>query len=234
MLPRKNELSRETEYAVKIIAANIDLIAIICAIEPSPSLELIDQYIVATENLSANAIIVINKVDLDDKDVVQSTKDKYTNLNYPILETSIANPASINRLADKLRNSTCIFVGQSGVGKSSLINKLIPTLNILTRTISENIQKGRHTTSIARLYDLPQGGELIDSPGVRDFSQHKLNRENIINGFCEIAKLGRKCKYLDCIHLNEPDCAVKVALDNKELRYDRYQSYKKMIEKITG
>lgn len=231
LLPRKNKLSRETEYATKVIAANIDLITIVCAIEPSPSLELIDQYIVAAENLSASAIIIINKVDLDNVKIIESINLKYKRLPYPIFETSVYDLSSLNHLAGGLKNKTCIFVGQSGVGKSTLTNKLIPAITIETQSISDNIQQGKHTTSVTRLYDLPQGGELIDSPGVRDFTQPKLNKEYIIKGFREIAELGNQCKYHDCIHIKEPDCAIKEALLNKKINKDRYESYVKMIEK---
>ena len=231
ILPRNNELTRDTEYASKIIAANIELIVIVCAIEPSPSLELIDQYIVATENLHAAAMIVVNKTDLESIEVIKSIRQKYRGLPYPILETSVNDLTTIDQLTHKLKNKTCIFVGQSGVGKSSLTNKLISNINIETQSISENIQQGKHTTSVTSLYDLPQGGELIDSPGVRDFSQAKLNRDTIIIGFREIAKFGDDCKFQNCIHINEPDCAVKDALKKMELNADRYASYKKMIEK---
>lgn len=230
LLPRRNELSRQTEFSTKLVAANVDIIVIVCAIEPKPSLELIDHYIVAAENLPASAVIMINKVDLiESTKIIESIKNKYNHLPYPIIETSVKIPLSLKKFIQQLKNHTCVFVGQSGVGKSTIINSLIPTINIDTQSISGGIQQGKHTTSVTTLYDFPQGGELIDSPGVRDFSLPKLDKEKIIAGFYEIAKLSNHCKYHDCIHINEPECAVKYALKNGKLNAERYASYKKMI-----
>ncbi len=234
LLPRKNELLRQTEFAIKVVAANIDTIAIVCAIEPEPSLELIDHYIVAAENMPASVIIVANKTDLPNSlTITQVLTDKYQNLSYPIIETTAKDSQSLNKLIEQFKNSTVVFVGQSGVGKSTLISKIIPSVNIDTQSISAGIQQGRHTTSVTTLYDLPQGSELIDSPGVRDFLLPKLDKDKIEKGFCEIYKLSKKCKFHDCSHLTEPDCAVKRALENGELHKLRYLSYKKMIEQLS-
>ena len=209
----------------------MDIIAIVCAIEPDPSLELIDHYIVAAENLSASTVIVVNKIDITDSaKIIQSIKNKYKCLPYPVFETSINKPKSLEKLLEQLKNHTCTFVGQSGVGKSTLISTLIPTIEINSQPISTGIQQGKHTTSVTTLYDLPQGGELIDSPGVRDFLFPKLDKEKITAGFYEIYKLGKHCKYHNCAHLQEPNCAVKNALDNGEISSERYVSYKKMME----
>ena len=222
---------RQTEFAVKLVAANVDTIAIVCAIEPEPSLELVDHYIIAAEDLLASVIIVINKIDLPNSaSTIQALFNKYKDLQYPIIETSIKNPKSIKELTEQFKNNTCVFVGQSGVGKSTLINTIIPSVDINTQSISEGIQQGKHTTSVTTLYDLPQGGELIDSPGVRDFLLPKLDKEKIANGFREIRELGKECKFHNCVHLTEPNCAVRDALKNGELNELRYASYKKMME----
>lgn len=222
---------RKTEFAVKLVAANIDTLVITCAIEPEPSLELIDHYIVAAENLPASSVIVINKTDLSNANsVVQSIQDKFIHLPYPIVQTNVENSTSIDQLIQILKNNTCVFVGQSGVGKSTLINSIIPSIMIDTQSISEGIQQGKHTTSVTTLYDLPQGGEVIDSPGVRDFLLPKLDKDKILNGFCEIRELGRLCKFHNCSHLSEPGCAVKNALKIEELNKERYESYKKMMQ----
>ena len=235
LLPRHNELLRQTEFSTKIVAANIDILAITCAIEPEPSLDLIDQYIVAAENLLASAVIVINKTDLPTSSaVITAVKKKYDNLSYPIIETSVKSHTSLNKLAEQFINNTCVFVGQSGVGKSTLIDAIIPSVELESQTISEGIQQGKHTTSVTTLYDLPQGGELIDSPGVRDFSLPKLDKEKIIKGFLEIRKLSAKCKFHNCVHLLEPDCAVKLALNKGEINEKRYSSYKKMMEQLSN
>lgn len=229
VLPRANELVRKTENKTKTVAANIDTIIIVCAIEPMPSLELIDHYIVAAELMPATVIIAVNKSDLENTNkLFESIKDKYTHLPYNMLKTNIHSPS--DALTSLLQNKTCIFVGQSGVGKSTLINSLVPNIEIETKSISGQINQGRHTTSTTTLYDLPNGGELIDSPGVRDFSIPKLDAESIIKGFIEIEKYGRKCKFHNCKHLYEPKCAVKNALENKQINQDRYKTYKNLIE----
>ena len=128
------------------------------------------------------------------------------------------------------KGSTAALIGSSGVGKSTLINALIPSLDIETQSISDGIRKGKHTTSVTTLYDLPYGGELIDSPGVREFSLPKLDSDKIIKGFHEIKKLGSHCKYHNCIHINEPECEVREAVNQSKINADRYESYKKMIE----
>ena len=233
LLPRTNELIRQTEFATKRVAANVGTMVIVSAIEPAPSLELIDHYIVAAENLPASVLIVINKTDLHGSHrVIDTIRSKYKNLPYPILETSVTAASGLDALTRQLKNHAYVFVGQSGVGKSTLINYLIPTINIDTQSISAGIQQGRHTTSVTTLYDLPECGELIDSPGVRDFSLPKLDKEKILTGFRDIASLGDQCKYHDCAHIREPDCAVKYAMQNGKLDDKRYASYKKMMAQL--
>lgn len=234
LLPRKNELVRQTEYAKKSVAANIDTIIIVCAVEPVPSLELIDQYIVAAEQLPAAAVITLNKIDLNSHaTVLDSLQNKYHDLPYPIITTSKhESEHHLDSLIEQLKNKTCIFVGQSGVGKSTLINALVPDLNIDTQEISDISLQGRHTTSATTLYDLPSGGELIDSPGVREFAMPKLDANCTIRGFVEIDKLGRECKFHDCKHIQEPKCAVIKAVEGNIINTLRYESYLKMMDSI--
>ncbi|MEM7400840.1 MAG: ribosome small subunit-dependent GTPase A [Pseudomonadota bacterium] len=231
LLPRSNVLNRKTEFATKTVAANIDTIIIVCAIEPIPSVELIDHYILAAELMPAAVMIAVNKTDLaNTNNLFALIKEKYSTLPYPVVKTNIHAPSGLDALTNHLYNKTCIFVGQSGVGKSSLINFLVPNLEIETQNISDQISQGKHTTSTTTLYDLPNGGELIDSPGVRDFTTPELNHENIALGFVEIQKYGRECKFNNCRHINEPHCAVKDAIANKEINQERYKAYKKLLE----
>ncbi len=234
ILPRKNELIRQTEFADKSVAANIDVMVIVCAVEPTPSLELIDHYIVASELLPAKAIITLNKIDLKNHEsVIESLRSKYSRLHYPIITTSKENSDNnYQALTSLLKDQTCVFVGQSGVGKSTLINTLIPNLKIDTQNISENSRLGRHTTSTTTLYDLPLGGELIDSPGVREFATPKLDADSISKGFIEIEKERNKCKFHNCKHIQEPKCAVIKAVENNEINAKRYQSYLNIINNI--
>ncbi|QMU61116.1 MAG: ribosome small subunit-dependent GTPase A [Gammaproteobacteria bacterium] len=234
ILPRKNELVRQTEYAKKSVAANIDTIIIVCAVEPEPSLELIDHYIVAAEQLPSDVVITLNKIDLENHlSIIESLQSKYTNLPYPIVTTSkLSSIHNLDALINLLKNKTCIFVGQSGVGKSTLINALVPNINIDTQEISDLSRQGRHTTSSTTLYDLPLGGELIDSPGVREFVMPKLDAKSISKGFVEIEKFRNECKFHNCIHIQEPKCAVLEAVKENRINKQRYESYLKMMDNI--
>lgn len=234
LLPRNNELTRQTEYATKSVAANIDTLIIVCSVEPAPSLELIDQYIVAAEQLATNAVILLNKIDLSGYELIlEALQSKYDNLPYPIITTSKQQSTEkLQNLIHLLQNKTCIFVGQSGVGKSTLINALVPNINIDTQDISDISRQGRHTTSTTTLYDLPLGGELIDSPGVREFCLPKLDATSVSEGFIEINQLRSQCKFHDCKHIQEPQCAIIGAVESSSINTLRYQSYLKMMDEI--
>ncbi len=197
-------------------------------------MELIDHYIVAAEQLPSDVVITLNKIDLENHlSIIESLQSKYTNLPYPIVTTSkLSSIHNLDALINLLKNKTCIFVGQSGVGKSTLINALVPNINIDTQEISDLSRQGRHTTSSTTLYDLPLGGELIDSPGVREFVMPKLDAKSISKGFVEIEKFRNECKFHNCIHIQEPKCAVLEAVKENRINKQRYESYLKMMDNI--
>ncbi len=219
----------------KPVAANIDQVLIVCAVQPPPNNYLIDRYIVATENLPARAVLVLNKIDLaDDHDTtLQALQKIYSDIGLDIIATSCKQNSGIDSLQHCLQHHTSIVVGLSGVGKSSLVKHIVPERDIKIGEVSAASQEGTHTTTVSTLYHLPSGGDLIDSPGVRDFSPIIENRQQILNGFAELRPYTRQCKFNDCTHTHEPGCAVRHAIENGEINPQRLQSYQHMLEEIT-
>ena len=233
---RKNLLEK-TGFAgqAKTVAANIGQVVIVCSVEPEPNDYLIDRYLSAAENLPAEALIVINKIDLlndKNKAAIESIKETYKNIGYRLIETSIKKDAGLNELKEALQNTTSILVGLSGVGKSSLVKMLLPDIEIRIGEISTISKEGKHTTTVSSLYHLPDGGALIDSPGVRDFTPWNRNKEDIVNGFVELKPYQGYCKFSNCTHTTEPGCAITEALDKGELSQQRVNSFRKMLEDL--
>ena len=233
---RKNLLEK-TGFAgqAKTVAANIGQVVIVCSVEPEPNGYLIDRYLTATENLPAEALIIINKIDLlndENKLVIDSIKETYRNIGYRLIETSIKNNTGLNELKEALQNTTSILVGLSGVGKSSLVKMLLPDIEIRIGEISTASKEGKHTTTVSSLYHLPDGGALIDSPGVRDFTPRNRNKEDVVKGFIELKPYQGYCKFSNCTHTTEPGCAITEALNKGELSQQRVNSFKKMLEDL--
>jgi len=230
---RTSLLSRPNNSGiVKPIAANITQMLIVSAIKPDYDFSLIDNYLVAAELLKITPVIILNKIDLLNNDEFEDVKNKfnaYKELGYQLFFTSAIKPTSMALFSDKLKDHISIFVGQSGVGKSSLINFLIPQLNLKTRALNDSINLGKHTTSASTLYHLPSSGSIIDSPGVREFKLWQVKQNQAAWSFPEFRIHIDQCKFRDCKHLNEPKCAVKDALKNNEITERRYQSYLRII-----
>ncbi len=233
---RKNLLEK-TGFAglAKAVAANIGQVIIVCSVEPEPNDYLIDRYLTAAENLPSDALILINKIDLlndDNRSVINTIKETYKNIGYRVIETSIKKNVGLDALKTALQNTTSILVGLSGVGKSSLVKMLLPDIDIRIGEISTASKEGKHTTTVSSLYHLPDGGALIDSPGVRDFTPRNRDKEDIVNGFIELKPYQGYCKFSNCTHTTEPGCAVTEALDKGELSQQRVNSFKKMLEDL--
>jgi len=233
---RKNILEK-TGFGgqAKAVAANIGQVVIVCSVRPEPNPYLIDRYLTATENLHADALIVLNKIDLINKKNEQSINDLktvYKNIGYHLIETSVKQNIGIDELKTSLNNTTSILVGLSGVGKSALVKMLLPEIEIRIGEISEASGEGKHTTTVSSLYHLPDGGALIDSPGVRDFTPWNRNKEDVVNGFIELRHYQGYCKFKNCTHTTEPGCAINEALENGELSQQRVDSFRKMIEDL--
>lgn len=226
---RNNELSRPDNYNhLKIIAANIDQVFIVGAIEPEISFDLINKYLVAIELKGLVPRIVINKYDLITKKFEQEIKDisnVYKAIGYQVDFVSIYNKDTIEKLKDQLKNKNNIFVGQSGVGKSSLINAIFSEDRTSVGTLSEISGLGQHTTSTSTLYTLDNNGNIIDSPGVRDFALWSDDKENLAWGFIEFRPFIGLCKYRDCKHDLDPGCKIREAAENDIISYKRYQSF---------
>ena len=231
--PRRTVLQRaDTANRTRALAANIDRILIVAAPQPAHDAFLIDRYLIAAELAGATPLVVVNKSDLlapRGADAPGDDLREYAAIGYGILMTSARDNTGIDDLAHALANSTSILVGQSGVGKSSLIMRLLPELDIQIGKLSDASGQGRHTTTTTTLYHLPQGGDLIDSPGVRDFRLGETAPADLARGFREFRPYLGLCRFQDCRHLSEPGCAVKEALREGAVSERRMTSYRDLV-----
>lgn len=231
--PRKNELSRPDYYdGLKVMASNIDRIIVVSAVLPALSLNIIDRYLVICENARIPAVIVLNKVDLlseEDRQWAEAQLDIYNKLGYQTLMISAQTGENMDKLTALLAEGTAIFVGQSGVGKSSLVNHIMPEVKAQTGEVSSTSGLGQHTTTSSRLYHLPQGGNLIDSPGIREFGLWHLEPDQITKGYREFQYFLGTCKFRDCKHLTDPGCALREAVEQGKIHPIRFENYHRLI-----
>jgi ribosome biogenesis GTPase len=238
ILPRDNYFVRADERQRQhIIAANLDQVLIVVAAAPLPSRDLMERYLLAVHSLGIEPIIVLNKTDLklaaDETAAgakVLAHMPDYEALGYTVIRTSCKTAPGITGLKSVLKDRTSILVGQSGVGKSSLINQLLPDLHIQTNALSTATGKGTHTTTSTMLYQFTGGGYLIDSPGVWEYGIWKLENHELAAGFIEFEPWLGKCRFNDCVHNTEPDCAIKQAVADGHIREWRYQSYLRLLK----
>jgi ribosome biogenesis GTPase len=235
-LERRSALTRP-DYSGrdKALAANVTQLVIVLAPEPEPAGFLIDQYLVAAEQLGVNAIICLNKADLLDETGWEAFRHgfaHYQAIGYPIIGVSAKREHGLEPLIERLQGHTSILVGQSGVGKSSLVNALIPDQAAQVGRLSQATGLGRHTTSSTTLYDLPTGGELIDSPGVRSFRLGAMDRSELEQGFREFRPFLGHCKFKNCAHEDEPECAIQAALAAGQIHPERLASFLNMARNL--
>ncbi len=235
-LERESELLRPDPYgSLKPVAANIDQIIIVIAPLPEPHANLVDRYLVAAECVDIPPLILLNKSDLVDDDndsAIEQLLAPYPQLDYPVLRASCTQDDGLNALHEVLSNRVSIFVGQSGVGKTSLVNRLLPDANARVGPLSEARGEGTHTTTTAELFHLQGGGSLIDSPGIREFGLWHMEREQVENGFREFQALLGHCKFRDCKHEQEPGCALLDAAENGQIRESRLKSYRYIVSTL--
>ncbi|OFU95776.1 ribosome small subunit-dependent GTPase [Morganella sp. HMSC11D09] len=234
---RESVLTRPDFYdGIKPIAANINQIVIVSAILPELSLNIIDRYLVACETLGVEPLIVLNKIDLlndESRDQVNDLMNIYRNIGYRVLEVSGYTNEGIDALTAALAGRISIFAGQSGVGKSSLLNTLLPeNADILVNNVSDVSGLGQHPTTASRLYHFPHGGDVIDSPGVREFGLWHLTPEQVTQGYTEFRDYLGGCKFRDCKHGDDPGCALREAVENGEISAERFENYHRILESM--
>ena len=230
VLPRTNLLYRSDRFHTKLLAANLDQAFVVTAAVPSPDPGLLDRCLVACEAAGIPARIVINKADLPETESWRARLAPYATLGYPLILLSARDDAA--PLHDWLRDRVSIFVGASGVGKSTLINALVPAAEIATREISEALDTGKHTTTHTRLHRLPDGGALIDSPGMQEFALHHVDAATLQSAFPEFRPLIGQCRFYNCRHLKEPNCAILAAVAAGTLSRARWRSYEALCREL--
>ncbi len=233
LLPRRSVLLRPAKNGkTRPVAANLDAVFIVFAVEPACDFLLLDQYLAVCENSGIDVGLVLNKTDLPTSEIIEQELASYQALGYAVYRVSAANATGLTELAAALQGQVTILTGQSGVGKSSLTNALIPDKELKTNTISATTKHGRHTTTAATLYHLNGGGDLIDSPGVAIFGLADLNLPQLAQGYREFQPLLRECQFNDCRHITDKGCAVRAAAETGEISANRYQRFLKLIAKM--
>lgn len=236
---RDSVLSRPDVYdGVKPIAANISQILIVSSLLPAFNSDIIDRYLVAAEQTGITPVLVLNKTDLlaelteaEQNDIEQQLQI-YRDIGYQVLYSSSQTNEGISHIKAQLSQHTSIFVGQSGVGKSTLVNALMPDLGLITQEVSQNSGLGQHTTTVARLYHFDDGGDLIDSPGIREFGLWHLTPEQVYHGFKEFSPFSGLCKFRDCKHQNDPGCALIEASKQEQINPKRLASFQRIIASL--
>ena len=234
---RKTLLSRPGfRREVRMIAANISLIGIVVPVLPGIHPDMIDRYLVASEQIGIPSFIILNKIDLiEEEDHWQAINEilkPYNDLNIPIILTSSYKEHGLDELQKKLIDQTSVFVGASGAGKSSLINSLIPDLEIRIGELSEATGLGSHTTSNSILYHLPTGGDLIDSPGVREFTPEACSLSELEQYYHDFEPFLGQCKFKNCSHTHEPECEIIKAVESEQISGQRLQSFHRLLEEF--
>lgn len=229
---RKNYIIRRAVNLSKqahIIAANIDMVFLLVTLKnPITTTIFIDRFLATAEAYHIEPVILFHKIDIytdEERDEILYWKAIYESVGYTCIETSAITQKNIDKVKEVMRNKVSLFSGHSGVGKSTLINQIAPGLDLKTASISNYHTSGRHTTTFAEMFDVGENTKIIDTPGIKGFGLVDMQREEIGKYFPEFLKLSKNCRFHNCLHINEPGCAVKEALENEEIFWSRYDSY---------
>ncbi len=239
ILQRHNYINRQSprhKHQHHIVAANLDQSMLIATLkEPRTSQGFIDRFLVASEMYHVPALIVFNKSDLykgKELEKYEAWKEMYEAIGYKVLLVSAEKKEGIEELTTLLKDKVTLVSGHSGVGKSSLLNEIFPGINLKTGDISGWSGKGQHTTTFAEMFDLPGGGQIIDTPGMREFGLVDIEKQEVSHYFPEMRDRLNNCQFNNCLHINEPGCAIKEAVINGEIHEDRYVSYVSILDSI--
>jgi len=231
IIRKANNMSKQTH----IIASNLDQCMLIITLAfPKTSLGFIDRFLVTAEAYHVPAILVFNKSDLyvdEAEEILAYTMDLYRKIGYTCLRTSIKTQEGLNTLKEMLQDKTTLLSGHSGVGKSSLLNAIEPTLQLKTQAISNYSEKGQHTTTFAEMHSLKFGGNIVDTPGIREFGLVDFEDAEVSHYFKEMQTVLTQCRFNNCKHINEPNCAVQAAVENGQISHERFNSYLSILNK---
>jgi len=226
--PRRTALYRsDARGRDELLAANLSMLLIVLAAVPEPDLFIVDRYLCAAASAGLDAVLITNKCELPLAEAVAAGLTEFSRLGYRCLQCSARTGAGLAELLALISGQRVMLVGQSGVGKSSLLRALVPDSTAAVGELMRETE-GRHTTTSTRSYSMPQGGELLDSPGVRDFAPAVARLEAASLGFVEVASLAPHCRFADCRHMQEPDCALRAAVDGGDVSARRYESYRRL------
>ena len=234
---RKNYIIRKSVNLSKeshILASNIDCCFLfVTPSKPETTTTFIDRILVSTKSYNINTIILFNKVDLyteKEKDFIKSLIKIYTQIGYECIEISSLQKINLKKIMEIMKDKVSIFTGHSGVGKSTLLNSLSPRLSIKTGNVSNQNKQGQHTTTFSQMYDLDFGAKIIDSPGIKGFGLYNIEKEEVKMYFPEFLIFNENCKFNNCLHLNEPNCAVKDNIKSGKISISRYESYLNIVK----
>jgi ribosome biogenesis GTPase len=239
ILPRKNYITRQSpshRMQHHIVAANIDQSIVFATLkEPRTSQGFIDRFLVTSEAYHIPAVIIFNKTDIYKKkelDKFEELEKMYTTIGYPVFGMSVKQNEGLDEIKNLLKYKTTLLSGHSGVGKSSFINSLFPEFRLKTQDVSGWSGKGMHTTTFAEMFDLPDGGRIIDTPGMREFGIVDMTKQELSHYFPEMRALVQDCQFNNCLHINEPGCAIKKAVEDGRIDVERYVSYYNILDSL--